>query len=63
MIVVSTSIALAPPASKSTPFDLSATTIVIIVVVLIIGVLFILGWRSRDQSPHLDDKVEREKEE
>ncbi len=63
MIVVSTSIALAPPASKSTPFDLSTTTIVIVGVVLIIGVLFILGWLSRDQSPHLDEKVEREKEE
>jgi hypothetical protein len=53
----------APGSSKVTPFNLTATEIVIVAIVAVVGILGILGWRSRNRSPHLDEKVEREEEE
>ena len=59
----SASAGFAPAVSKTTPFQLTTTEILIIIVVLIVGLVFILGWRSPDRSPHHDEKIEREEEE
>lgn len=55
------SIVLAPPATGGSAFNLSTTTIVILVIVLVIGLVAVLGFRAPDRSPGMEDKKEHER--
>jgi len=54
---------LAPPATAGSRFNLSTTAIIIVAVIVVVGIVFILGWRAPDRSPKIEKKVEREEAE
>jgi hypothetical protein len=53
---------IAPAKSGGGSFPVSTSTLIIIGIVVILGAVAILGWRS-PASPHIEEKAEREDEE
>lgn len=61
MTIASLSLAvLAPAAKTNSGFSLSTVEIMVIVVALL-GIIGIIGWRAPDRSPHADEKAERDR--
>jgi hypothetical protein len=53
---------LAPARTGGGGFHLSNATLAIIVIVVVLGGLAIIGWRSRDGATRDDEKAARERE-
>ena len=55
------SVLLAPPARGGWHLNLSTTTIVILVIILVIGFVVVLGFRAPDRSPGIEEKTDRDR--
>jgi hypothetical protein len=60
MTVASIALAAAPPRTGG-GFHVSTAVLVIVVIVALLGVLAIVGWRVPDRSPGADTQRERER--
>jgi hypothetical protein len=49
---------LLAPAKTGGGFHISTTLLLIIGIVVGLGILFIIGWREPDRTPHAEEKAE-----
>lgn len=52
---------LAPARVPQAGFHVSFTVVAIVVVLALVGIVVILGWRAPDRSPGAETKAERER--
>lgn len=52
----------APPATGEGA-SISSTTLIIVGIVVVLGVIAAIGWRSPDRSPKIEEKIEHEEAE